>query len=189
MSNVHILVVEDEETLADLFTTWLNDEYTVDTAYSGEEALELLDETLDVVLLDRRLPDCSGDTVLGEIREREFDCRVAMISAVTPDFDVLEMDFDTYLTKPASEADLNAVVKQLLARTRYGDQLQDYFALVSKRATLQANVDVGSERQYQDLEAQIAEMEQQLEDTLSKLSSENFDSVFSAQFSDYPEFS
>ena len=139
MSNVHILVAEDEETLADLFATWLNDEYTVDTAYSGEEALEMLDETLDVVLLDRRLPDCSGDTVLGEIRERGLECRVAMISAVTPDFDVLEMDFDTYLTKPASEAGLNGVVEQLLARTRYEDQLQDYFALVSKRATLHSD--------------------------------------------------
>ena len=177
MSNSNILIVEDEKTLADLFADWLTDEYTVDTAYSGEEALEVLDEILDIVLLDRRLPDRSGDTVLGEIRERGFDCRVAMISAVTPDFDVLEMDFDTYLTKPASEADLNAVVKRLLARTRYEDQLQDYFALVSKRATLQANVDVGSERQYQDLEAQIAEMEDQLEDTLSELSSEDFDSV------------
>jgi len=177
MSNIHILVVEDEEPLADLFTAWLSDEYTVDTAYTGEEALELLNETLNVVLLDRRLPDRSGDTVLSEIRERELDCRVAMISAVTPGFDVLEMDFDTYLTKPASEADLNAVVKRLLARTRYEDQLQDYFALVSKRATLQANVDVGSEPQYGDLEAQIAEMEDQLEDTLSEFSSENFDSV------------
>jgi len=189
MSDVHILVVEDEKALADLFTAWLSDKYTVDTAYTGEEALELLDDTLNVVLLDRRLPDRSGGAVLSEIRERALDCRVAMISAVSPDFDVLEMDFDTYLTKPASEADLNAVVKRLLARTRYEDQLQDYFALVSKRATLQANVDVGSERQYQDLEAQIAEMEQQLEDTLSKLSSEDFNSVFSAQFSDYPEVS
>ena len=57
MSNIHILVVEDEEPLADLFTAWLSDEYTVDTAYTGEEALELLNETLNVVLLDRRLPD------------------------------------------------------------------------------------------------------------------------------------
>lgn len=189
MSNVHILVIEDKKALADLFTTWLNDEYTVDTAYSGEEALELLDDTLNVVLLDRRLPERSGDTMLSEIRERELDCRVTMISAVTPDFDMLEMDFDTYLKKPASEADLNAVVKRLLARTRYEDRLQDYFALVSKQATLQANVDVGSERQYQDLEAQIAEMEQQLEGTLSEFSSGDFDSVFGAQFSDYPEFS
>ena len=177
MSNIHILVVEDEEPLADLFTTWLNDEYTVDTAYTGEEALKLLNETLNVVLLDRRLPDRSGDTVLSEIRERELDCRVAMISAVTPGVDVLEMDFDTYLTKPASEADLNAVVERLLARTSYEDQLQDYFALASKRATLQPNVDIRSEPQYEALEARIAEMEDQLEDTLSEFSSEDLNSV------------
>jgi len=189
MSNVHILVVEDEQMLADLYTTWLNDEYTVDAVHSGEAALELLDETPDVVLLDRRLPDCSGDTVLGEIREREFDCQVAMISAVTPEFDVLEMDFDTYLTKPASEADLNAVVERLLARTGYGDRLNDYFALVSKRATLRANLEVASERRYQDLDARITEMERRLEDSLSEFTREEFESVFGPGFSEYPEFS
>lgn len=189
MSNGHILVVEDEETLADLYTTWLSDEYTVDAVHSGEAALELLDETPDVVLLDRRLLDCSGDTVLGEIREREFDCRVAMISAVTPGFDVLGMDFDTYLTKPASEADLNAVVERLLARTGYGDRLNDYFALVSKRATLRTNLEVASERRYQDLDARITEMERQLVDPLSEFTREDFESVFGTRCPEYPEFS
>ena len=189
MSNVHILVVEDEKPLADLYEIWLNDEYTVDTVHSGEEAVESLDETLDVVLLDRRLPDCSGGSVLEEIREREFDCRVAMVSAVSPDLDVLEMDFDTYLKKPASEADLNAVVEQLLARTGYGDRLNDYFALVSKRATLRANVEAGSERRYQDLDARITELERQLEDPLSEFTREEFESVFGTGFTEYPEFS
>jgi DNA-binding response OmpR family regulator len=189
MSNVHILVVEDEEPLADLYEIWLNDEYTVDTVHSGEEAVESLAETPDVVLLDRRLPDCSGGSVLEEIREREFDCRVAMVSAVSPDVDVLEMDFDTYLKKPASEADLNAVVEQLLARTGYGDRLNDYFALVSKRATLRANVEAGSERRYQDLDARITELERQLEDPLSEFTREEFESVFGTGFTEYPEFS
>jgi len=189
MSNVHILVVEDEEPLADLYEIWLNDEYTVDTVHSGEEAVESLDETPDVVLLDRRLPDRSGGSVLEEIREREFDCRVAMVSAVSPDLDVLEMDFDTYLKKPASEADLNAVVEQLLARTGYGDRLNDYFALVSKRATLRANVEAGSERRYQDLDARITELERQLEDPLSEFTREEFESVFGTGFTEYPEFS
>ena len=189
MSNVHVLVVEDEEPLADLYEIWLNDEYTVDTVHSGEEAVASLAETPDVVLLDRRLPDCSGGSVLAEIREREFDCRVAMVSAVSPDVDVLEMDFDVYLTKPASEADLNAVVEQLLARTEYDDRLNDYFALVSKRATLRANVEAGSERRYQDLDARITEMERQLEDPLSELTREEFESVFGTGVSEYPEFS
>ena len=189
MSDVHILVVEDEKALADLFTAWLSDKYTVDTAYTGEEALELLNETLNVVLLDRRLPDCSGGSVLEEIRERGVDCRVAMVSAVSPEFDVLEMDFDTYLTKPASEADLKAVVEQMLARTGYEDRLKDYFALVSKRATLRANLEVASERRYQDLDARITEMERQLEDPLSEFTSEEFESVFGTRISEYPEFS
>lgn len=189
MSPPHILVVEDERALADLFTEWLTDAYCVDIAYDGEQALELLDESVEVVLLDRRLPDRSGDAVLAEIRERGIDCRVVMVSAVTPDFDVLDMGFDSYLTKPVSEDDLNEVVEQMLARTRYEDQLQEYFALVSKRVTLQATADVGSERPYQDLEVRIADLKRHLDDELAKFSTEDFESVFGSPPPDYEEVS
>lgn len=189
MSPPHILVVEDERALADLFTEWLTDAYCVDIAYDGEQALELLDESVEVVLLDRRLPDRSGDAVLAEIRERGIDCRVVMVSAVTPDFDVLDMGFDSYLTKPVSEDDLNEVVEQMLARTRYEDQLQEYFALVSKRVTLQATADVGSERPYKDLEVRIADLKRHLDDELAKFSTEDFESVFGSPPPDYEEVS
>lgn len=80
-----VLVVDDEEDLANLYSQWLSDDYAVRTAYNGEQALERLDETVDVVLLDRRMPGLSGDDALNRIREREYDCRVAMVTAVDPD--------------------------------------------------------------------------------------------------------
>ncbi len=80
-----VLVVEDEPDLADLYATWLRGEYRVRVAYGGREALEKLDDEVEVVLLDRRMPDLSGDEALKEIRERGFDCRVAMVTAVEPD--------------------------------------------------------------------------------------------------------
>lgn len=178
MSNPRILVVDDETLLADLYKEWLSDGYTVDTAYTGEQALDLLDAAFDVALLDRRLPDLSGGEVLAEIRGRGIDCRVVMVSAVTPDFDVLEMGFDSYLTKPVTEDDLNEVVEQMLARAGYEDHLQEYFALVSKQATLRAHAVPDSRGQYQDLEARIDELKRQLDDELSKFSNQDFMAVF-----------
>jgi len=63
----------------------------------------VIDETVDVVLLDRMMPGMSGQEVLAAIRERGLDCRVAMVTAVDADFDVIEMGFDEYLGKPRTE--------------------------------------------------------------------------------------
>ena len=67
-----VVVVEDEPDLADLYTAWLDDDYDVHAAYGGEEALELIDDlgAVDVVLLDRRMPEVSGDEVLSALRDR-----------------------------------------------------------------------------------------------------------------------
>lgn len=56
--------------LADLYTAWLAADYNVRTAYDGEQALDTYNKTVDVVLLDRRLPIHSGNEVLEELRER-----------------------------------------------------------------------------------------------------------------------
>lgn len=141
-----VLVVEDERGLADLYAEWLADDYTVETAYTGEAAIEQLSDAIDVVLLDRRMPGLSGDQVLDRIRDQGLDCRVVIVSAVEPDFDVIALGFDDYLVKPVSEDDLIDAVERMLKRLAYDRDLQQYFALVSKKATLEV------EKRNQDLE-------------------------------------
>ena len=139
MSDPTVLVVDDEPAIADAHAQWLSEEYTVKTAYDGEQALEVMDESIDVVLLDRRMPGISGDDVLNTIRDRNYDCRVAMVSAVEPNFDILELGYDTYLVKPVSEADqLLETVETLLRRSQYDGEMQELLALASKKGTLEA---------------------------------------------------
>jgi len=167
-----VLVVDDEQDVADLYSMWLQDEYRVRSAYEGEEALDVLDESVDVVLLDRRMPGQSGDDVLEEIRERDLDCRVVMVTAVKPDFDILEMGFDDYLVKPVSRDDLLETVEQMLTRVDYGEQLQEYYSLVSKKAVLEAEKDPATleeSEEYAELEAEIAQLETQVDDTRDQL--------------------
>ena len=61
-----VMLVDDEPTLVDLYETFLSGEYDVRTATGGTEALEVMDESVDVALLDRRMPELSGDEVLLE---------------------------------------------------------------------------------------------------------------------------
>lgn len=175
-----VLVVEDEHDLADLYTDWLEEEYEVLTAYSAEDALEYLGPDVDVVLLDRRLPTSSGDDVLAQIRERGFDCQVAMVTAVDPDFDILELGFDSYVVKPLKRDDLHDLVHRLLTRGLYNEEVRRYFSLLSKRTRLEATkspVELESNEQYQVLLDDIDEIEHRLDHIVSSLQYEDFVAV------------
>ncbi|RDI71310.1 response regulator [Halopelagius longus] len=113
-----VLVVEDEETVVEAYALWLSETANVRTATGGKEALELVDDDVDAVLLDRRMPDLSGDETLAEMRERGHDCRVAMVTAVDPDVEATEESFDTYLTKPVTREEIVDTVEELLELAR-----------------------------------------------------------------------
>ena len=160
-----VLVVEDERDLADLFAMWLSEEYDVRTAYTGTEAVELLDSTIDVVLLDRRLPDIPGDEVLGRIRERGLECRVAMVTAVDPGVELLKLDIDEYVTKPVSKSDLKSAVGELTTRNTLESDLQTYQALVSKKKALEGNnspSELRTHRGYEALTSKLSNLHEDL---------------------------
>lgn len=162
-----VLVVDDEKDLADLYAAWLSGKYDVRTAYGGDEALEKLDDDVDVALVDRLMPDLSGDEVLAAIRERGYDCRVAMVTAVEPDFDIVGMGFDDYLVKPVDSDEMLGIVAQLLTRATYDDQLRELYALASKRAALESQK---SQRELEDSDAyaELTERIQRLRDDLDE---------------------
>ena len=176
-----VLIVDDERALADLYEEWLSDDYEVLTAYSGADALELIDETVDVVLLDRRMPGVTGDQVLSEIREDAIDSRVVMVTAVEPDFDILEMGFDDYVTKPVDRQDLHAIVERMLNRRDYDQQLQHYFQLLAKRAALEDEKTTSalkSSDAFSALQAEIADLEADLDEAVGEFTEEDFRAQF-----------
>jgi DNA-binding response OmpR family regulator len=132
-----VLIVDDERNVADVYALRL-DEYDTRVAYSGEEALEQYDKTVDVVLLDRRMPDLSGREVLEQIRARDGECRVIMLTAVDPGLDIIEMPFDEYLCKPIDKADLVDAIERQRAIQQYDEQVSEYLELTAKLATLES---------------------------------------------------
>lgn len=176
-----VLVVDDETALADLYAVWLEDTYRVRTAYGGEEALGALDETVDVVLLDRKMPDITGDEVLARLRERGLDCRVALVTAVDPDFDILELGFDSYVTKPVERDDLHEAVETLLRRRTYSERVREYFTLVEKKATLEtakSDDELGASEEYATLVAEVEALGAEVDRLLDTFDDEDFVVLF-----------
>lgn len=133
-----VLVVDDDDRFLLMHETWLQSEYTVRTADDGEEALKKLDTDVDVVVLDRRMPGLTGEEVLEWIRSQQYDIRVVMVTAEEPGQEIFEMPFDEYLTKPVYEDDIRSVVTDLFERREYSARLQEYLALRSKLALIEA---------------------------------------------------
>jgi DNA-binding response OmpR family regulator len=171
-----VLIVEDEPDLADLYATWLGDEYEVRTAYGGHEALEQLDGDVDVVLLDRRMPDMPGDEVLTAIRDDGENCRVAMVTAVEPDFDIIAMGFDDYLVKPVTKDDIYSTVSNLLRRDEYETGVSELFALASKKALLESEkspAELDANEEYQELTERLDDLRERVDTTLSEIDAES----------------
>jgi two-component system response regulator AdeR len=186
-----VLVVDDERRLADLFGTWLRGDREVAVTYDGEAALEALDDDVGVVLLDRRMPGLSGDEVLEEIRARESDVRVVMVTAVDPDFDIIEMGFDDYVVKPVSKDDLLDVVERMESRSAYDRTVQRYYSLASKKALLESEKpasELEDSGEYQDLVGEFEELREEADAAVDELSTkDDFESAFRGLSPDDPD--
>ncbi|GGL22935.1 DNA-binding protein [Halarchaeum grantii] len=176
-----VMVVDDEERIPEAFAIWLDDDYEVRSATSGEEALEKMDGDVDVVLLDRHMPGLSGDEVLERIRDADYDCRVAMVTGVDPDFDIVEMEFDDYLTKPVGRDDLRSVVERLLSLDEYDRVVTEYFAASKKRAVLESQKPrsaLENSDKYDALLADLEGYERELDALLADLDPEEYETLF-----------
>lgn len=167
-----VLVVDDDPDLAALYAEWLADDYDVRVAHDGRRALAILGEApVDVALLDRRMDDVSGDEVLAAIQNRGHDCRTAMVTAVDPDFDVVDMPFDDYLAKPVSRADLRETVAGLVALDEYAALQLELSSKRVRRSVLRGEkrrVELDESDEFDRLEEEIEALEERLDEIESE---------------------
>lgn len=167
-----VLVVDDEPGLVDLYEEYLSDSHRVRSATDGDEAIDELDPSVDVVLLDRSLPGTAGDEVLAAIEGSEPDPRVALVSAVPPDYDIIEMGMDEYLVKPVTRAEVRETVERLLLLDAYTDRQQELNALRLKRNVLEvekSGTELSTNEEYRDLCDRIDRLEGTVEELTDSL--------------------
>jgi len=121
MSEVRVLVVDDEPMVRDVLARYLEKEgFAVDTAEDGAAALDAYERTVpDLVLLDLMLPRIDGLEVLRRMRAVR-SAPVIMITAKGEETDRvvgLELGADDYVTKPFSPREVVARVRAVLRRT------------------------------------------------------------------------
>lgn len=115
-----ILIVEDEETIANLEKDYLElSGFEVEIANDGAAGLErALDEEYDLFILDLMLPEVDGFELCKQIREKK-NTPILLVSAKKDDIDKIRglgLGADDYVTKPFSPSELVARVKAHLAR-------------------------------------------------------------------------
>lgn len=115
-----ILIVEDEEAIADLEKDYLElSGFKVEVANDGQSGLlKALKENFDLFILDLMLPGVDGFDICRQIRE-EKNTPIIMVSAKKDDIDKIRglgLGADDYMTKPFSPSELVARVKAHLAR-------------------------------------------------------------------------
>lgn len=107
MDMVKLLVVDDENEICEFLKSFFEERnYTVSTANSGEQALEVVKrERPHVVLLDIKMPGIDGVQALKEIKSKYPKTKVIMVTAIeTRDKieECLRQGADNYITKPLS---------------------------------------------------------------------------------------
>jgi len=118
-----LLIVEDEPAIrSGLIDVFVYHGYEVDAVADGREGLaRALRGSFDMVLLDVMLPGLDGYSICAELRERDRDLPIVMLTAKSADEDVIQglaLGADDYVAKPFSVAQLVLRVQAVLRRAR-----------------------------------------------------------------------
>lgn len=121
MEKQRILIVDDDENIAELISLYLIKEcFSTEIAYNGKDAISLANTfNPDLILLDIMLPDIDGYEVCTQIRKTK-QVPIIMLSAKGEVFDKvlgLKLGADDYMVKPFDSNELVARVKAVLRRT------------------------------------------------------------------------
>lgn len=113
-----ILVADDEDILRILIADTLEDDFEIEEAEDGKEALEKIRENdYDLIILDYMMPYLTGLEVLEQVRKEGNDTRVLMLTAKAQDADreqAIQKGADFFMSKPFSPMDLLGLVEKIL---------------------------------------------------------------------------
>lgn len=120
-----ILLVDDDVTLHEMYAERLKTEgYTVTSAYDGEEALEKVKDTPDLILLDIMMPKINGIDVMKKLREDESTANIPIIllTALVQEINKIKSmmrDYDSYLIKSETmPAQVIEAIQSSLSKTK-----------------------------------------------------------------------
>ena len=132
-SNAHILAIDDDPFIRQFIVDYLGYDFRVTTLDSGREIPEVMArETIDLLVLDLKLPHEDGMQIARRLRE-ESNIPIIMLTGRKEEADrvmALELGADDYVTKPFSPRELLARIRALLRRARAHENVPDGLAKI-----------------------------------------------------------
>ncbi|SHH36832.1 response regulator transcription factor [Tepidibacter thalassicus] len=121
MKKKYILVVDDEEQICSMIKEYLEEyDYSVKVAKSGQEALEIISNNFELIILDIMMPDLDGMKLCKIIRDKIYS-PIIFLSAKTLEEDKIQALYiggDDYITKPFSLKELRAKIESHIRRDK-----------------------------------------------------------------------
>ncbi len=133
MTGTRVLIIDDEKSICDLFDDVLSrDDLRVTCAHKGDDGLATLDQSLEnaeeddfgLVFVDMKLPDRPGITVLREIKRRQPNLPVVIMTGFASKetaVEAMRLGAYDYLAKPFNVADVSLIARRALERNRLID--------------------------------------------------------------------
>jgi two-component system, NtrC family, response regulator AtoC len=144
MRNATILLVDDESLIRWSLTERLKSEgYQVLEAETGAAALEKIREGVDLVLLDYKLPDTDGVSVLQKIKEYNQDILVILLTAyasIDTAVEAMKLGAYHFANKPFNLDEVTTIVERALETTRLRRELREYRANAARPYSLHSIV-------------------------------------------------
>ena len=118
MSNLKILVVDDEENMLNMLKNFfLINEYDCKTATNGLEALKVIKEgQIDIVVTDMKMPEMDGMELLKVIREKHEDISAVIMTGFAEEYtqtEALNLGAEGYITKPFRNKELLLILDRI----------------------------------------------------------------------------
>lgn len=125
----NLLIVDDEKDFCKLLSNFLKNEgYEVLVSYNGESAVKTLEEnSVDAVLLDLKIPDISGITLLTKIKNLDEDLPVIILTGhadVKSAVKAMKIGAFDYLSKPVDEEELLVVINKALKTKNISEEIK-----------------------------------------------------------------
>jgi two-component system, OmpR family, response regulator len=130
VSAAHVLAIDDDPSVLKMIVDYLGDnDIRVTALASGRQIAEVLArDTVDLLVLDLRLPGEDGMQIARKLREESPGLPIIMLTGLKDEADRvmgLELGADDYLTKPFSPRELLARIRALLRRSRAQQTVAD----------------------------------------------------------------
>ncbi|MCD8899579.1 response regulator transcription factor [Staphylococcus gallinarum] len=126
----HILIADDEKDIREICKTYFEFEgYEVTVVENGQEAIALLDQNIDLMILDIMMPEKNGYEVVQEMKAQHLDIPYIYLTAKTSETDTiygLMLGADDYVKKPFSPRELVIRAKNLLNRIAIEPKSKEY---------------------------------------------------------------